>query len=83
MKLISPGEKGYPNEVCSDCGREAALRANTKCLSVSTYHQGKCEVCGRLFQKVTEPRDFGYPPLQYGGRQYDRRRLLYPMHGDN
>ena len=63
MKLISPGEKGYPNEVCSDCGREAALRANTKCLPVSTYHQGKCEVCGRLFQKVTEPRDFGYPPF--------------------
>lgn len=57
------------NEVCDDCGIEAHRltcleRYNaepTKAKkTISTYHNGKCEVCGEE-KAVTEARDFFYP----------------------
>lgn len=49
--------------VCLTCGKRALGRPNNKGkkqLSVSTYHNGICDVC-RKEKAVTETRDFGYP----------------------
>lgn len=59
----------YPSWVCRECGIEANRKTCLKkygsepkkpCFEVSTYHQGKCDVCGEA-KMVTEPRDFFYP----------------------
>lgn len=56
-------------EVCNECGITANVltclkkyKSSPKKLSfnVSTYHKGKCDVCGD-FKHVTEARDFFYP----------------------
>jgi len=47
----------YPDWVCGSCGLEAS---GGKSFSVSTFHLGKCGVCGK-FTGVTEPRDFHSP----------------------
>lgn len=48
-----------PGWVCYDCGN-AAQPDKSKIFTVSTYHEGRCGVCGQL-KMVTETRDFGYP----------------------
>jgi len=46
----------YPSWVCSECGKKCGNRAPGE---GSTWHAGKCDVCGRE-ANVTEPRDFGH-----------------------
>jgi hypothetical protein len=57
------------NNVCDKCGIEAnrltclkkyGEEPKKKKFSVSTYHIGKCDVCGKVTQ-ITEVRDFFYP----------------------
>ena len=57
-KWIKKGDL-YPHWVCLDCvfGR---CRGRKNGQGVSTWHQGKCDVCGET-KFVTEARDFGYP----------------------
>lgn len=50
-------KKKYPDWVCFKCGINAS---NGKSFTVSTYHEGKCDVCGKI-KSVTEPRDFYHP----------------------
>ena len=50
-------EKKYPNWICQECGSKAS---KGKQFDVSTWHEGKCDVCGET-KEVTEPRDFFYP----------------------
>ena len=50
----------YPTWVCADCGLKAS---GGRCFEVSTYHVGKCDVCGQE-KPVTEPRDFYYPEFK-------------------
>lgn len=61
-------EKGSSG-VCAECGISANVltclkkfgkRPNKLCYSVSTYHEGKCDICGESKQ-VTEARDFFCP----------------------
>lgn len=61
--------ENYPSDVCSDCGIEAnrltCLKKHgaeplKKAFSLSTFHTGKCDVCGEV-KHVTQPRDFFYP----------------------
>lgn len=52
----------YPTWVCFDCGN-AAQPDKSKIFAVSTYHNGKCAVCGEI-KAVTESRDFGYPEFR-------------------
>lgn len=60
----------YPTWVCYPCGLAAKLitkgfRQQLKNAEVvSTYHEGKCDVCGRSGVAVTEPRDFSYPDFR-------------------
>lgn len=46
----------YPSWVCEPCGME---HGSGKRAAVSSWHYGKCEVCGKN-ANVTEPRDFGH-----------------------
>jgi len=55
-------EKPYPNWVCQECGS----KESKKQFYMSTWHKGKCEVCGEE-KKVTQPRDFYYPNFGGGG----------------
>jgi hypothetical protein len=48
-------EKPYPSWTCVPCG----LKHGGKAKLVSTFHYGKCDVCGKNAE-VTEPRDFGH-----------------------
>ena len=52
-------KKDYPNWACWDCGTKHG--ANKKQERVSTWHYGKCDVCGEN-KNVTEPRDYGHFP---------------------
>lgn len=47
-----------PDWVCNPCGARLGRNINRGILS--TYHCGKCGVCGKPDVFVTEPRDFGY-----------------------
>lgn len=56
-------------EVCRECGISANVltcikkygqRPKQLCFSVSTFHTGKCDVCGEE-TAVTEPRDYFFP----------------------
>ena len=58
----------YHDWVCYDCGIKARGRPLPDG-SISTYHEGKCGVCGKT-KAVTEPRDFGYP--DFGGKRAKR-----------
>ena len=49
--------KKYPHWVCQDCGRKASKGRQ---FTVSCWHKGKCEVCGKI-KSITEARDFYYP----------------------
>lgn len=49
--------------VCIPCGKRASEKCGTKIFSVSTFHMGTCDVCGK-FSAVTEPRDFGHPNFE-------------------
>ena len=53
-------QKEYPHWVCRDCGLQAS---GGKSFTVSTYHEAKCEVCGKK-KFVTESRDFGHPDFK-------------------
>lgn len=57
------------NNVCSDCGITANYLTCFKKygtpplktgFDVSTFHTGKCDICGRI-TATTEVRDFFYP----------------------
>lgn len=56
---FSPAMKMKPDPcwVCQDCGMRASAG---RAFSVSTYHSGTCDICGKE-TAVTEPRDFYYP----------------------
>ncbi len=47
--------KPYPQWICAKCGAKYGRCA----VSVATWHQDKCDVCGKL-GSVTEPRDYGH-----------------------
>jgi hypothetical protein len=52
--------------VCIDCGKRAlsnAINIGKKQFSVSTYHNGTCDVCKEL-KSVTQTRDFGFPKFE-------------------
>ena len=53
-------KKKSPNIVCSDCGIKAS---GGKCFKISTWYEGKCDVCGKI-KIVTEVRDFYYPEFK-------------------
>jgi hypothetical protein len=55
--LVSPKMKKYPIWSCKPCG----FKHGTKQREVSTWHYGKCDVCGKN-EFVTEPRDYGHFP---------------------
>lgn len=59
--------KPYPNWVCQPCGRAAS---GERQFSLSTYHDGFCNVCDSN-ATVTEPRDFFYPDFK-GHEPYPR-----------
>lgn len=57
------------NEVCSACGitanyltclKKYGRPPLKKAFDISTFHEGKCQVCGKN-TLVTEPRDYFYP----------------------
>jgi len=51
------------NLICQECGTillKQAQNSGKKQFAVSTWHIGKCDVCGET-KPVTEARDFGYP----------------------
>jgi len=50
--------KSYPSWACVPCGQK---HGSGKSKSVSTFHYGKCGICGKNAE-VTEPRDFGHFP---------------------
>lgn len=62
--------KPYPHWVCNECGLKASKGRQYK---VSTWHIGKCEVCGEE-KEVTESRDFFYP--KFKGHQYKLQTKL-------
>lgn len=54
---------------CSDCGQAAnflvclkkyGAKPKQSAFSVSTFHQGTCDICGET-KAVTEARDYFYP----------------------
>lgn len=56
-------------QVCDKCGIEAnrltclekyKTEPKEKKFMCSTYHRGKCDVCGK-YKYITETRDFFYP----------------------
>ncbi len=49
--------KDYPSWACEECGKKHGKGSK----SVSTWHYGKCDVCGKN-NHVTEPIDFGHFP---------------------
>ena len=55
-------EAGYPDWICSDCGREHGKRPDGNPYG-ATYHEDTCDVCGEVTE-VTEPRDYGH--LKHG-----------------
>ena len=62
-KKIDSSSPLYPHWVCAKCGKEAMDKAGTEGLLFSTFHKGRCGVCGKE-KSVTELRDFGYPPVE-------------------
>lgn len=52
--------KKYPDWVCRECGLKAS---KGRSFLISTCHEGKCDVCGKI-KMVTEPRDFFYPEFK-------------------
>lgn len=61
--------------VCCRCGENALalpINKDKKRFSISTYHNGKCDVCLKNNQPVTQTRDFGFPVF-----------LTHPPDGDN
>jgi hypothetical protein len=57
------------NNVCAGCGitanyltclKKYGKPPIKKCFDVSTYHLGKCDLCGEE-TSITESRDFFYP----------------------
>jgi len=56
MKIEKEKNKNtYPNWTCSECGIKHGQLIN----KISTWHYGKCDVCGKN-NNVTQPRDFGH-----------------------
>jgi hypothetical protein len=57
----------YPPWICSDCG---VRYGKAKPGQLATFHEpshddkdDRCGWCGTAQRALTEPRDFGYPPL--------------------
>ena len=70
----------YPHWVCYDCGIEAyketsKYRELGEPILISTYHVGRCHVCGKE-KPVTEPRDFRYPNFVGYEFMYDEKKLF-------
>lgn len=71
-KMIDGLQKPIENKiynVCNDCGIEAnrltclkkyGKEPKQSKFRISTYHKGRCDVCGKK-KSVTEARDFFYP----------------------
>jgi len=55
----------YPTWICDPCG---TFYGHGRHIYVSTWHIGRCEVCGTAGVFVTEPRDFGYPVFPKKGK---------------
>lgn len=49
----------YPDWACESCGKEHGRGIPKN--HVSTWHYGKCEICGQN-KSVTQARDFGHFP---------------------
>lgn len=50
----------YPAWICRECGHKHGRVTD----GVATFHTGdECGWCGRNDIPVTEPRDYGYPPM--------------------
>jgi hypothetical protein len=52
--------KTWGDWICDACGRRMGRIAHGH---VSCYHVGHCDYCDEDNVFVTEPRDWGYPPL--------------------
>lgn len=77
MKVITQEDDFYPHEVCSKCGKEATEWCGKEFPAIPTYHLGTCEVCGRVYESVAEPRDFGYPDFQVSDQRYEEIKQQY------
>lgn len=51
--------KAYPDWACVPCGKKHGARMRQE--SPSTFHYGKCDICGEN-TSVTQPRDYGHFP---------------------
>ena len=68
MKIDSNKLDSQIHWCCRDCGKKALelpKNKGKKQFTVSTYHGGKCDVCGEQ-KAVTETRDFMYPVFEIG-----------------
>ena len=64
LRVGAPNE--HPAWVCNDCGQDHYGVPN----AISTWHTGKCGICGEE-RSVTEPRDFGgYESLLAAARPF-------------
>lgn len=61
VEIEQYGMSPYPEWVCKDCAYKAGGVSPRG--MVSTFHRGKCDVCGEI-KSVTEPRDYGYPKFE-------------------
>lgn len=63
----------YPGWICESCGNAYGRRW----YDLSTWHTGDpCGWCGKDDAPVTEPRDFGYPPVPAGKPQEKRFKAM-------
>lgn len=63
--------KPYPRWCCFDCGNKYGKSED----GVSTFHMGKCGVCGKITD-VTEVRDWNYPDFP---RHKKQERINNPL----
>jgi hypothetical protein len=61
----------YPAWICRACGEKYGRIA----IPFMTYHVGDpCGWCGTMTAPVTEPRDFGHPPVVRTKRKHHTQR---------
>jgi hypothetical protein len=49
----------YPAWICGDCGDQIGRRNPVN----ATWSMGECGWCASVDVPVTEPRDYGWPPM--------------------
>lgn len=54
------GKNEYGDWICGDCGKKYGRIIDGH---ICTMHIGRCDWCKRRRVSVTQPRDFGYPPM--------------------